>query len=451
MFDFGKKIHFVGIGGSGMCALASLLFEKGYEISGSDISYSENIRSLNSLGARVFIGHSSKNVKKDVNLLVYSDAIGPDNPEIKSAKNKKIKTFNRGEFLGLFTSAYKNLIAVSGTHGKTTVSAMLTNVLIDSGKDPTSILGARFHRLRGNSCLGNTELCVCEACEYIDNFLYLGPEIGIILNIDSDHLDYFKTFDNVKKSFKKFAQRCKRKLIVNGDDVNSVSVVEDLKLEKVFFGSKENLGFCATNIVVDQNGCPKFDVLKNGEKYLDLYLNISGEHNALNSLAALAVCDDFGIDRYVTKNSLENFRGADRRFVFVGKKRGVSIFDDFAHHPTEIEAVLKTAKQMNFTKVWVVFQPHTFSRTSMFLDKFAKSLSIADKVILTDILPVRETNIYGIKSEDLCEKIDGAIVIRKFEDVADYIYKNAKLGDMVITMGGGDIYKCNKIIYKTLS
>ena len=436
-----KRIHFIGIGGSGMFPLASISLSKGAKISGSDSTQSKNTEILSSKGVKIFYEHSSKNISDDIDLVVYSGAIKNDNEELIYAKSKNIRIMKRSEFLGFITDNYK-LIAVAGSHGKTTTSSMITQILIDCGCDPTSIIGAYFDKINGNSILGNSDIAVCEACEYLDSFLDLNPYIGIILNVDNDHLDYFKTIENEKNSFLEFAKKCKF-VVVNRDNKNAFEISKKLDSEKVKYFSlnDHNATFSAKNISFDENMCASFDLVKNSETKLSIHLKVNGKHNILNAMASFCACDILNMDLVKISAALENFRGASRRFQFIGKFNGVSLFDDYAHHPTEIESVLNTAKKMKYSRVIVVFQPHTFSRTYTLLDEFARVLSICDKVIITDILPIRETNTYRISSEDLAKKIPNAIVMKDFDEISKYLKNIAKSGDIILTIGAGDIYK----------
>ena len=446
MEEFVSSIYFIGIGGSGMFPLASISIDKGNKVIGSDSCKSDKTDKLIEKGAKIYFEHSEKNITDDINLVVYSGAIKEDNPEIIAAKNKNIKCISRSKYLSVIMSEFKNSISVAGTHGKTTTTSMITGILLDADCNPTSVIGAYFSRISGNSILGNSDIAVCEACEYLDSFLDLNSKIGIILNIDNDHLDYFKSVENEKNSFLKFSNQCEY-TIINRDDHNSFEVSKKSSPKIIYYGIENNSDFMASNIILEDNGCYSFDVVHENKKLFNLKLKIPGKHNIYNSLASIAACFQLNIDSEAIKKSLENFTGADRRFKFIGKSNGISFFDDYAHHPTEIEATLKSAKSLNFNNIWLIFQPHTFSRTYFLLDEFAKSLSIADHVILTDILPVRETNIYGVSSNDLSSKIANSIVISDFNQIADYIKENAKSGDMVMTMGAGNIYKCMEIIY----
>ena len=430
-------IHFVGIGGAGMFALACIALEQGYKISGSDLVNSESLENLSKKGAKIYINHSENNITEDTNLLVYSGAIKKDNPEIIKAKKLKIKILSRSQFMGLITKNFKNLIAVSGSHGKTTTTSMITSILIDSNK------------IGGNSRLGSSDIAVCEACEYLNSFLDLSPKIGIILNIDFEHMDYFKNIENEKNSFLKFAEKSEI-IIINKDDSNSYEISKKLKSKKiVYYGIKNNSEFMAKNIVFCDNFCYKFDIFFKNQKISNIKLNIFGEHNILNALASFAACYYIGIDFQDIINGIENFKGAKRRFEFLEEINGVKIFDDYAHHPAEIKATLSIAKKMNFNNIWVVFQPHTYSRTYLLFDEFVECLSMADHVIITDILPVREKNIYNIKSEDLAKKIKNSIVIKEFDKIAEFLKKNIKKGDVIMHMGAGDI-KCADIIREKL-
>ena len=446
-----KSVYFVGIGGSGMCGLASIAISKGYVVYGSDASKSKKTDDLVSRGAKIYIGHSESNIfGKDIDVLVYSGAISDDNPELVFAKKQRINCISRSKFLGTILSEFENSLAVAGSHGKSTTTAMVTSILMDSGKDPTSIIGAEFSKIDGNSLLGNSDIAVCEACEFLDSFLDLNTKFGVILNIDDDHLDYFKTLENEKRSFFKFASKCK-KIVINKDDNNSFEISKDLKREDViYYGLSENSDFYAKNIKIDSHGFPNFDVFHKNEKIFDLKLKIPGKHNILNSLASIASCSLFNVDYDIMKKSIEEFSGVDRRFKFVGDVNGIEIFDDYAHHPTEIKSVLETARSMGYNNIWTVFQPHTFSRTYLLLDEFAAALSLSDHLILTNILPVREKNIYGITSAELAKKIKNSIIIDDFNEISDYLKKNVKSGDIILNMGAGTISECADIIYQRL-
>lgn len=443
-----KKIHFVGIGGSGMCPLAEILYHKGYELTGSDNSESETLDRIRSYGIPVTLGHRPENVK-GAELVVYTAAVKADNPELVAAKKLGIPAVERSVMLGMVTRRFKNSIAVSGTHGKTTTTAMITQVLMSAGADPSAVIGGKLPLIGGNGRVGKSETIVCEACEYVDTFLQLNPAISVILNIDADHLDYFHTVENIIRSFRQFARQTTNALVVNGDDENTRKAVEGLHHAKILtFGFDAKNDYYAGNIAETRQARECFTVMKHGKKLADVTLSVPGKHNIYNALAAFAVADYLGVDAAVIADSLHAFTGVHRRFEIRGNFNGITVADDFAHHPTELTATLTAAMHMGFQNVWAVFQPHTYSRTYLLLDEFAKALSIADHVVLSEILAVRETNTYNIYAKDLAEKIPGCVWFKTFEEITDYVTKQAKPGDLILTIGGGDVYKCANMIVK---
>ena len=448
ILDRVKRIHFIGIGGSGMCPLAEILHHDGFQLTGSDINESDTLARIRSYKIPVFMGHRPENVG-DAELVVYTAAVKKDNPELVAARERGIPALERSVMLGIVTRRYRNSIAVSGTHGKTTTTAMITQVCIDGNLDPSAIIGGKLPYIGGNGRVGKSETIICEACEYVDTFLQLTPAVSIILNIDADHLDYFKTVDNIIKSFHQFSTQTSRVLIVNGDDANTQKAVQGVTGAKIItFGLKPGNDYSAARISDKEKACEDFTVLKNGKKLLDVSLSIPGRHNIYNALAAAATADYLGIPADRIADSLHRFTGVHRRFEILGKFNGITIADDFAHHPTELTATLTAAMHMGFRQVWALFQPHTFSRTYLLLDDFAKALSIPDHVILSRILAVRETNTYHIYSKDLAEKIPGSVCRDTFEEMADYVMARAQPGDLILTLGGGDIYKCANLIVK---
>lgn len=444
-----KRIHFIGIGGSGMCPLAEILRSEGYELSGSDMNEGETLDRIKSYGIPVFMGHDAKNIE-GAELIVYSAAIKENNPERKAAVEKGIPCIERSVMLGIVTRRYKRSIAVSGTHGKTTTTAMLSQILIGSGFDPSAIIGGKLPFIGGNSYVGKSDIIVCEACEYVDTFLELNPYMSIILNIDADHLDYFKNLDNIKKSFNKFAHQTTGLLIINGDDENTLDAVSDVEIEKITYGFGDNCDYRAVNVNADKGVHEQFDIIYKGEKLTNVKLIVPGKHNVYNALAAAAAAHCLGATANEISENLHKFGGVHRRFEILGTPDGITVADDFAHHPTELTATLTAAMNMGFNKVWAIFQPHTFSRTAMLLDDFAEALKIPDIAIISDILPVRETNTYNIHSTDLGAKVPGSVCLDTFEEITDYVCKNAKEGDLILTMGGGNVYMCANMIYKQL-
>ena len=442
-----KHIHMIGIGGSGMCPLAEILHSKGYILTGSDNNESDPLNRIKSLGIKVFMGHDAENIK-GAELIVYSAAISEENPELVAARKQGIPIMERSHLLGALTRKFDNVIGVCGTHGKTTVTSMITQILILNKQDPTAVIGGRLPLINSNGITGKSETFVAEACEFVDTFLQMSPDITVLLNIDNDHLDYFKTMENLTLSFHKFIEMSS-KTYINGDDKLALRVSEGITATKITFGFKRNNDYCAENIKRGKFGF-SFDVIKNGEKLINIAMHIPGEHNVLNGLAAFAVCFDMGVSAEGIKEAIEKFTGAGRRFEFLGKYNGFMLADDYAHHPTEINATLTAAKKLDYKRVIAIFQPFTFSRTALLKEEFIKALSIADKVILTPIMGSREVNTYGIKSEDIAEGLPDAVVVDDFENVADKVVEIAEDGDIVITMGGGDIYKAAHIIQKRL-
>ena len=442
-----RRIHMIGIGGSGMCPLAEILHSKGYELTGSDNNESDPLSRIRNLGIKVFMGHSADNIK-GAQLVVYSAAISDDNPELKAAREQGIPTMERSHMLGALTRHFDNVIGVCGTHGKTTVTSMITQILILNKMDPTAVIGGKLPLINSNGIAGGSETMVCESCEFVDTFLQLSPDIAVLLNIDNDHLDYFKTMENLTLSFRKFLAMAGRAYI-NGDDERAKKAAEEINADIVTFGFGEENIYRAENIKRGKFGF-SFDVIKNGEKIISIEMHIPGKHNVLNGLAAFAVCYDMGVPAEGIKDAVQKFTGAGRRFEFLGEYGGFMLADDYAHHPTEIRATLSAAKELDYNRVIAVFQPFTFSRTALLKDEFISALSLADKVILTPIMGSREVNTYGISSEDLAKGLKNAVIADGFENIADTVIKTAGKGDLVITMGGGDIYKAAHIIQKRL-
>ncbi len=449
LLDNIKKIHFIGIGGSGMCPLAEILRSEGFELSGSDMNESDTLDRIKSYGIPVHMGHKAENID-GADLVVYSAAIKETNPERAEAVKRNIPCIERSIMLGIVTRRYRRSIAVSGTHGKTTTTAMLSQILIGSGFDPSAIIGGKLPFIGGNSYVGKSDIIVCEACEYVDTFLELNPYMSIILNIDADHLDYFKNLDNIKKSFNKFSKQTTGVLIINGDDKNTLEAVEDVDIEKVTYGLNETNDYYAVNLSADKGVHEQFDLMYKGEKITTVKLIVPGKHNVYNALAAASAAHYLGATANEISENLHKFGGVHRRFEILGTPMGITVADDFAHHPTELTVTLSAAMNMGFKKVWAVFQPHTFSRTAMLLDDFAEALKIPDEAIISEILPVRETNTYNIYSTDLGKKVSNSKCIDTFEDITKYVCDNAQEGDLILTMGGGNVYMCANMILKEL-
>lgn len=449
LLDNKKRIHFIGIGGSGMCPLAEILMSEGFEIQGSDMNEGETLDKIKGYGIPVFMGHKAENIE-GAELVVYSAAVKEDNPERKAAVEKGIPCIERSIMLGIVSRRYNRSIAISGTHGKTSTTGMLTQVLIEAGFDPSAIIGGKLPFIGGNSYVGHSDILVCEACEYVDTFLELTPFVSVILNIDADHLDYFKNLDNIKKSFNQFAKQTTGALVLNGDDKNTMDAIKDVNIVKITYGFDSTNDYYAANISADKGVHESFDLMKRGEKLCTIKLMVPGQHNIYNALATAATAHYLGANAKEIAEGLSKFGGVHRRFEILGNPGGITVADDFAHHPTELKATLNAAMKMGFNKVWAVFQPHTFSRTAMLLDDFAEALRIPHEAIISEILPVRETNTYNIYSKDLGAKVPGSKCIDTFEDITEYVTSNAQPGDLILTMGGGNVYMCANMILEKL-
>lgn len=441
-----ENIHMIGIGGSGMCPLAEILHTKGYKLTGSDNNESDPLKRVRKLGATVYMGHAAENIK-GAQLVVYSAAISQDNPELVAAREQGIPTMERSHLLGALTRYYDNVIGVCGTHGKTTVTSMITQILILNKMQPNAVIGGKLPLVNSNGVTGDSQTLVCESCEFVDTFLQMSPDVTVLLNIDNDHLDYFKTMDNLVASFRKFISMSSL-CFINGDDELVCKAADGIDAQIVTYGLSEKNEYYASGIRKGRYGFI-FDVMKNGEFVVTLEMHVPGKHNIFNGLAAFAVCDRMGVSASGIADALAKFTGAGRRFEFLGHY-DFTLADDYAHHPTEIKATLTAAKELDYKRVIVVFQPFTFSRTALLKDEFIEALSVADKVILTPIMGSREVNTYGISSEQIAEKLPDAVVVDGFENIADHILKVAGEGDIVITMGGGDIYKAAHIVQEKL-
>ena len=440
-----KKIHMIGIGGVSMSGIAAILTNWGFHVTGSDRTQSDATDKLNEMGIKVTIGHNLEDVASS-DVVVYSAAIKQDDPEMQEAKKLNIPTIERADFLGKLTRCFKDTICISGTHGKTTTTSMISLCFLEAIKDPSIQVGAFLKAINGNYKVGNSEHFIIEACEYVESFLKFSPKAEIILNIDNDHLDYFKTFDNIKNAFIKYVKLLPDDgvLITNGDDKNCLDLPQYTNCKVLKYGiENKNVDFYADNIEFDCDGFPKFDVFKHNEFYCTIYLSVPGKHNVLNSLACIALCDYYGIDKKYIQSALKKFTGANRRFEFKGKINGASIYDDYGHHPTEILATAKSMKNKTYNQSWVVFQPHTYSRTKNLLDDFANALINFDNIIVLDIYAARETNTYNISSEDLVNKIKSlgkdAKYIPSFDDCVSYLKENVKENDIILTLGAGTV------------
>jgi len=459
--DFSKpcRAYFVGIGGISMSGLALILKNEGFDVSGSDRDRSDVTDKLESEGIKVFYGQKAENISGDTDVAVLTAAIRPDNPEYLEIERLGIPHITRAQLLGQIMRNYGLSVGISGTHGKTTTTSMISEILMAAGTDPTISVGGMLPSIGGNIRIGARDYFVTEACEYTNSFLDLFPDIALILNVEEDHLDFFKDLDDIRSSFRKFASLVPGKgtLIINSMIEDTDYFTEGLACNVVTFGkndpSKKIPDYTADNISFDEAGHPSFDVVIRGEKAFGLSLSVPGEHNVLNALAAAAFADAAGVDRGKTIGALNGFRGTDRRFQYKGVlSGGATLIDDYAHHPTEIRTTLKAALSVKHRDLWVVFQPHTYSRTKAFFDDFADALSMADKVVLADIYAAREKDDLGVSSLLLSEAVKKrnteSYYFKNFEEIADFLRKNCQEGDLLITMGAGDVYKIGDMLLK---
>jgi UDP-N-acetylmuramate--alanine ligase len=449
-----RHIHCIGIGGIGLSAIAKIFLSRGYWVSGSDLKPGEITEKLKNQGALIFSDHDESNIQ-GADLIVYSSAVSQDNPELVAARRNGIPTVSRAEVLGALMKEFSRSIAVAGTHGKTTTTSMISLILENAGYDPTILTGGNLSAFNGNVKVGKSDFIVTEACEYMDSFLSLHPKYKIILNIDSDHLDYFKDIDHIVSSFDRFARLEPTDGVVIAYTANPFvrSIVKNLSCRVINFGLDEQSDYYAENIQFNSLGMPSFDLFYQGERLGFLQLAVPGEHNIVNALAAAACCRDLGVDAKHIISTLENFSGTQRRFDIVGiTKNGLRVVDDYAHHPTEIKATLAAAKNVPHKNLWCLFQPHTYTRTLALFEEFAQAFQLADKVILAEIYAAREKNIYKISSKELLSEIKRThpekevYYFENFDEIANFVLNNGESGDLVITMGAGDIYKVAEII-----
>ncbi len=436
-----KTIHFIGIGGSGMCPLAEILHSKGYTLQGSDNNESTIVERIRKMGIKVMLGQRAENIE-GAEMVVYSAAISKENPELRAAIESGIPTFQRAELLGEVSRQFSNCIGICGTHGKTTVTSLTVQTMLGAGLDPSAVIGGKLPLTNSYGRVGNTDTIVIESCEYQDTFLHMSPDVAVILNIDEDHLEYFKTMDNLILSFTKFADSATKAIIYNGDDENTLKAIKNIKgKEMISFGFDSENDYYAENVEEYKGAFTRFDVMYKGEKLGSVELSIPGIHNVLNALSAIAASIYSGAEFEDCIKGLQEFKGAGRRFEDLGTYNGIDFIDDYAHHPAELKVTLEAAMKMGYNTVWAVFQPFTYSRTAMHFDEFVDVLKIPDRCVMTEIMGSREVNTYDIYTSQLAEKIPNSVWFNTQEEVAEYVVNNAKAGDLVLTMGCGDIYK----------
>lgn len=441
-----EHVHFIGIGGISMSGLAEILLSKHFTVSGSDSKESALTRKLTSSGARISYGQSSSNITDDIDVVVYTAAIHPDNPEYAAAAEKGIPLLTRAQLLGQMMTFYDTPICVSGTHGKTTTISMASHILLAADMDPTISVGGILPLIGGNIRVGGQKTFLMEACEYTNSFLSFFPKISIILDIDADHLDFFKDLDDIRHSFRRFAELLPEDgtLIMNAGDASFEMITKGLKCEVISYSAKSPADFTAVGVRYDQVGCASFTALRKGREFGHFTLHIPGEHNIGNALAAIALSDKLGIDPETIQKGFDSFHGTNRRFQIRGKVNGATLVDDYAHHPTEIRATLNTAKNYPHEQSWVVFQPHTYSRTKLLMDEFADALTLADHVVLADIYAAREKQEdYGITSADLQAAIQkrgtDCNYFHSFQEIESFLRRYVRPNDLLITMGAGNI------------
>lgn len=440
-----KNVHFIGIGGVSMSGIAEILHNFNFSVTGSDINNSETIEKLVTHGIQISIGHDISLIK-NADLVVYTAAIKPTDPELVEANRLNIPTMERSEFLGYLTKAFSDTICISGTHGKTTTTSMVSLCFLEDNLKPTIQVGANLKQIDGNYHIGNSNHFIIEACEYVESFLKFFPKSEIILNIDNDHLDYFKNIGNIKNAFVKFVKLLPDDgfLVYNADDTNCQDLPSYTKAKALSFGmNNPNANFKAKNILLNTEGCAEFDITYNNEPYYHYQLSVPGVHNVYNALACITLCHLYGISKEVSAMALKKFTGASRRFEYIGKYKNTNIYDDYAHHPTEINATAKALNCKKFNESWAIFQSHTYSRTANLLNNFVEALSSFDHIIVTDIYAAREVNTYNIYPQNLVDELKkigkDSVYISSFEDIADFIRKNVKDNDIVLTVGAGPV------------
>lgn len=441
------RVYFMGIGGISMSGLAEILLREGFVVTGSDARESALTDRLETLGARVFYGQKAEHITEDLDVAVYTAAIHPGNPEYDEAVRLGLPMLSRAELLGQVMTNYHHSAAVAGTHGKTTTTSMLTEILLAADSDPTISVGGILPSIGGNIRVGGSELFVTEACEYTNSFLSFFPTLEVILNIEADHLDFFKDLDDIRRSFRLFAERLPEDgtLVINREIARYREITDGLSCQVVTFAKGEDADFGAADIRYDGFACPTFTLLRQGSPVGEITLGVPGEHNVENALAAAAAAFCLGVSFEAVRDGLKQFRGTNRRFEKKGELAGITIIDDYAHHPQEIAATLAAATHYPHKKLWCVFQPHTYTRTRAFLDEFAQALSAADEVVLAEIYAARETDTLGVSSQDIADRIGKlgkkARCFSTFDEIETFILENCSPGDLLITMGAGDIVK----------
>ena len=444
-FKPGTRVHLAGIGGVSMCPLAEVLAGMGLQVQGSDMSESDTVRQLRAQGIPVAVGHSAENLK-DCALVIRTAAIHDDNPEIAGAIARGIPVYERAQAWGAIMQHYQNAVCISGTHGKTTTTSMATHIFMAAQADPTVMIGGTLPLLHSGYRVGRGDTIILESCEYCNSFLNFFPTVAVILNVEADHLDFFKDLADIEHSFHAFADLVPQRgyIISNADDPGAREAVKGLSHPVFTFGIADPDADCTAHNVAFHDGCPTFDVVIRGETYAHVELHIAGRHNILNSLAAASAAYVLGIPGSAVEEGLATFHGAGRRFERKGTFHGADVFDDYAHHPAELHALLATAQSMGYERVICAFQPHTYTRTKALFDDFVRELQLPDVTILAEIYAAREKNDIGISSQDLAAKIPGAVYCSTLDQVADQLAELARPGDLILTVGAGDIFRAGE-------
>lgn len=452
-FEQPIHIHFIGIGGISMSGLAEILLEEHFVISGSDRKESELTRQLAAKGVRISCPQSAENITSDIDAVVYTAAIHEDNPEYKAAMESGLPTLTRAQLLGQIMDHYRNSIAVAGTHGKTTTTSMLSEILLCAKTDPTISVGGILKAIGGNIRVGHSDVFLTEACEYTNSFLNFHPKYSLILNIEEDHMDFFKDLADIRRSFRKFAENTAPSgvIIINSEIDGYEAIAGGLNASVVTYGISESSDYYPSDITFDEKGCASYMLTYRSNPITRISLSIPGMHNVSNSLAAIACAMELQLPLRAVSEGLSEFMGTDRRFQFKGTYRdGITVIDDYAHHPTEIAATLTAAKNYPHKRIVCVFQPHTYSRTKAFLADFAKALSLADLVVLADIYAARETDTLGVSSKDIEEDLKRlgteTWYFPSFSEIELFLEKKCMNGDLLITMGAGDVVKIGEAL-----
>lgn len=438
----GRHVHLVGIGGVSMRPLGLVLSGMGMAVTGSDMNSSGSTDELIAKGIPVAIGHRAENIL-GADCLIRTAAVHNDNPEIAAARAAGIPVFERAQAWGVIMKAYRNAICISGTHGKTTTTSMVTHILMEAGWDPTVMIGGYLPLLRAGHRVGHGDSIVLESCEYCDSFLNFSPTMAVVLNVEEDHLDYFKDLQDIQKSFRAFAELSSGSVIANGDDPATVQALEGMSY--LSFGVQPGNRIHPENISADWR---QFDVICDGQCYCHVELQVVGRHNMLNALAAAGAAWLLGIDGGAVARGLGSFRGAGRRMEYKGSFHGADLYDDYAHHPGELAATIDAVRTMGYQRIVLAFQPHTYSRTKALFADFVEQLKRPDQVVLCEIYAARERNTYGISSMDIVNQIPGAVYCETLPEVTDYLRKTAQPGDVILTVGAGDIYRAGEALLK---